>query len=87
MMSEPPKPTLVPTFKIEKKKFDTNKLPPIVEEQPAKEVSDPLPAIEIPQTPNCRSKPEISIHASLPEVDVPSLADSGLRSRTSHPSR
>jgi uncharacterized RDD family membrane protein YckC len=76
VMSEPPKPTLVPTFKIEKKKFDTNKLPPIVEDQPVKAVSEPLPAIEIPQTPIVPSKPEISINAKLPEIDVPSLADS-----------
>ena len=76
VMSEPPKPTLVPTFKIEKKKFDTNKLPPIVEKQPVKAVSEPLPAIDIPQTPVTPSKPEISIPATVPEIAAPSLADS-----------
>jgi uncharacterized RDD family membrane protein YckC len=74
-MSEPPKPTLVPTFKIEKKKFDTNKLLPIVDAPIKKAISEPLPAIEKPKSPVAPSKPEISIHATLPEVDAPSLAD------------
>ena len=76
VMSEPPKPTLVPTFKIEKKKFDTNKLPPIVEGQPVKTVTEPTPAIEIAQKPVTPSKPEISIPATVPEIAAPSLADS-----------
>jgi uncharacterized RDD family membrane protein YckC len=75
VMSEPPKPTLVPTFKIEKKKFDTNKLPPNVEELAKKTISEPLPAIEMPKIPIAPSKPEISIHATLPEPNAPSLAD------------
>ena len=77
IMSEPPKPTLVPTFKIEKKKFDTNKLPPIAEE-PIKKVtvSDPLPSDDTPKAPIEPSRPEISIHATMPEVDSLALSDS-----------
>lgn len=76
VMSEPPKPTLVPTFKIDKKKFDTNKLPELIEGPTEKPVSDKLAAIEIPNESPAPKQPEISIHATAPEVEPPSLADS-----------
>ena len=67
---EPPKPTLVPTFKIEKRKYDTNKLPRIAAEpvQPANaDKSAELPAIEKPETPIVEAKPEISIQITRSE--------------------
>ena len=75
-MSDPPKPTLVPTFKIDKKKFDTNKLPPLPEKPGEKAISEPLPPIDKPKTPIAPIKPEISIHATLPEAKSQPLADS-----------
>ena len=72
VMSEPPKPSLVPTFKIEKKKFDTNKLPPMVE-KPAAE-SELLPVVERPEVPIAPPKPDISIYATKPERAEPEIA-------------
>ena len=76
IMSEPPKPTLVPTFKIEKRKFDTNKLPPLIEDTVDETISGPLPATETPIATIEASKPEISIHATIPDITAPTLADS-----------
>jgi len=76
ILNEPPKPTLVPTFKIEKKKFDTNKLPPIDQEPAKKSISEPLLDIAMPTAPAEPSKPEISIHAALPDITSPALSDS-----------
>src|SRR5262249_7721225 len=59
VVSQSPKPTLIPTFRIEKK-YDTNKLPRIAEE-PAADKSEELPAIEKPETPVSEPKVEISI--------------------------
>jgi len=67
VMSEPTKPSLVPTFKIEKKKFDTNKLPPIVEEAAAQTPDEALAGIELCETSVALLKPDISIHATRAE--------------------
>jgi len=66
-MSEPPKPSLVPTFKIEKKKFDTNKLPPIVVESTAKDHVETPAAIDVPQTNVAPPKSDVSIHVARSE--------------------
>jgi uncharacterized RDD family membrane protein YckC len=71
VISESPKPTLVPTFKIEKKKFDTNKLPPLPEDDKIADAA--TPRMDQPEGPKVRmvmSKPEISIHASQPSADA-----------------
>jgi uncharacterized RDD family membrane protein YckC len=72
VISEPPRPNLIPTFKIEKK-YDTNKLPRIAEE-PAeiKAPSEPLPPIEKPQTPISERLPEVSIH--ITKTEAPQVA-------------
>lgn len=70
---EAPKPKLVPTFKIEKK-YDTNKLPRITEDPvTVKAPSEPLPAIEMPQTPVVEKAPEISIHITKTETPKPEV--------------
>lgn len=66
IISDPPKPTLVPTFKIDKKKLDTNKLPQLSELSAA--ISEPQPVIEKPRTPAPASIPEISIHVAKPQT-------------------
>jgi uncharacterized RDD family membrane protein YckC len=76
IISDPPKPTLVPTFKIDKKKFDTNKLPRIDGRPTVDDISEPLPAIEMPKTPAPVSVPEISIHVTKPESGKLPLLDS-----------
>jgi uncharacterized RDD family membrane protein YckC len=75
-MSDPPRPKLVPTFKIDKKKFDTNKLPPLPEEpmmqKSVEAVPEPITApAEIPAP----SVPEISIHAKRAVTAELTLAD------------
>jgi uncharacterized RDD family membrane protein YckC len=75
VMSEPPKPTLVPTFKIDKKKFDTNKLPLLEREPETKAKSEPLPVIGKPSAPIEPAKPEISIQATLSENATPALTN------------
>ena len=76
IISEPPKPSLVPTFKIEKKKFDTNKLPSIVEEPAFVAGCEPEPAVEKPVTPIVPVKPDISISARRPEmIETDSVGD------------
>jgi uncharacterized RDD family membrane protein YckC len=75
-MSEPPRPTLVPTFKIDKKKFDTNKLPPLPGE-PLAETNAEIPAaVEISTPPAAPSVPEISIHAKKGVTAELALSDS-----------
>ena len=70
---EPPKPKLVPTFKIEKK-YDTNKLPRIAEDAATvKAPSEPLPPIEMPQTPISEKAPEISIRITKTETPKPEV--------------
>ncbi|HEY2867781.1 MAG TPA: RDD family protein [Pyrinomonadaceae bacterium] len=70
---EAPKPKLVPTFKIEKK-YDTNKLPRIAEEPATvKAPSEPLPPIEMPQTPIAEKVPEILIRITKTETAVPDV--------------
>ena len=64
VISDPPKPTLVPTFKIDKKKFDTNKLPRLTGEAVAQKVAEPIE--EIVAEPIPVSIPEISIHVTKP---------------------
>jgi uncharacterized RDD family membrane protein YckC len=67
VISDPPKPTLVPTFKIDKKKFDTNKLPRIAAEQPhVKNIEEPIDEIAVAAEPMPASVPEISIHVTKP---------------------
>jgi uncharacterized RDD family membrane protein YckC len=70
VISGPPKPALVPTFKIEKKKFDTNKLPPLVEEAKANTTGHDKIETEIETAkPTVKpSLPEISIHVTKPET-------------------
>jgi uncharacterized RDD family membrane protein YckC len=75
-MSEPPRPALVPTFKIEKKKFDTNKLPPIADEPQIAAVSEQLPEIEKPTPTVLPSVPEITIHVTKPDTGGLGLTDS-----------
>ena len=75
MISDSPKPTLVPTFKIDKKKFNTNKLPRIDGRPTGDDISEPLPAIEMPRTPVPVSVPEISIHVTKPESGKLPLLD------------
>jgi uncharacterized RDD family membrane protein YckC len=70
---EAPKPMLVPTFKIEKK-YDTNKLPRIAEEPATvKAPSEPLPPIEMPETPIAEKAPEISIRITKTETPRPEV--------------
>jgi uncharacterized RDD family membrane protein YckC len=76
VISEPPKPKLVPTFKIEKKKFDTNKLPQIVEERAPSIITEAEESIVTSAVQLVESKPDISIHVTKPEPEVPHLADS-----------
>jgi uncharacterized RDD family membrane protein YckC len=76
-MSDPPRPKLVPTFKIDKKKLDTNKLPPL----PAEPVLDRQAEIILetaPETIESRppSLPEISIHAKRGITAELALTDS-----------
>ena len=75
VVNESPRPTLVPTFKIEKKKFDTNKLPPIASELEAGEKLDSLPVIDTPSTNFVPTKPDISIHVTEPDAEAQPLAD------------
>jgi uncharacterized RDD family membrane protein YckC len=77
VISDPPKPTLVPTFKIDKKKFDTNKLPPIAEEVPSSEAAEPLPVVETEKPAPPALKPEISIHATNPTTGELRLTETG----------
>lgn len=74
-ISESPRPTLVPTFKIEKKKYDTNKLPPLVDE-PRNETEQPTTVIEQAPKRAMPSPPEISIHISKPDQAHPTAAGS-----------
>jgi len=67
IISEPPKPSLVPTIKIEKKKFDTNKLPPILEEPAEKANSESHPPTEKPEVPLAPAKSEVAIHVTRSE--------------------
>jgi uncharacterized RDD family membrane protein YckC len=68
-ISESPKPRLVPTFKIEKRAYDTNKLPRIQEEQSnASTAEEVLPAIEKPETPVVEPVVDTSIHITRSEV-------------------
>ena len=81
VISDPPKPTLVPTFKIDKKKFDTNKLPPVPGEVAVKKDSEPIEKIETAKEPIPAAIPEISIHVTkhktgqLPAIDTEGIED------------
>ena len=74
-VAESPRPTLVPTFKIEKKKFDTNKLPPISTDIEMGEKLDSLPVIDKPAADFIPAKPDISIHVTEPDPEVRLLAE------------
>jgi uncharacterized RDD family membrane protein YckC len=73
VIRESPKPTLVPTFKIDKRKYDTNKLVPLAEEPVSKPISKELPAIEKPSTPIAPAKQEIAIHITRSSEALPDL--------------
>lgn len=77
VISDTPKPTLVPTFKIDKKKFDTNKLSPIADEAVQTEVAEPVLAVETPKAAPPVLKPEISIHLTDPVTGEMPVAETG----------
>jgi uncharacterized RDD family membrane protein YckC len=76
-ISDPPKPTLVPTFKIDKKKFDTNKLPPIVDEALQEVDPETLPVADTPKPAPPALKPEISIHKTSSGTGELTLTETG----------
>ena len=70
ILNEPPKPKLVSTFRIEKREFDTNKLPKITPEVTiVDEVETPTLEIKKPKTPLPAPLPEISIHVTKTEEE------------------
>lgn len=78
ILNEPPKPKLVSTFRIEKREFDTNKLPKITPESKiVEEVETPTLEIKKPKTPLPAPLPEISIHVTKTEEEPLSEIETG----------
>ena len=77
-LAEPPKPKLVPTFKIEKRAYDTNKLPPLRSEpQTIEDVEKSAPAIDDDRPTIAAAQPQISIRANRADEPGLNLADGG----------
>lgn len=72
-INTPPKPRLVSSMRIEKKKYDTNKLPPIRETvEPVEEKPAPAMRPEVPVSVSLKVEPpELPVKFELPKAELP----------------